>query len=557
MVRIAGKKKDVVAGAEDTGSPKAVVSRGKDAWKKWTAADVLAKLDYALEQVPGETKEEKDALLLSYIEYNLKGIKHDAPSHRLSGGTPEGYIVGIIENSIADGHLKDLAPPQASEVESSEAEDEDTQDDGGEQEIIEVSQEQVKKALKVLLMRKNDVLAMLYNKFDEYNKQYFNGALSTPLITVDQLNNRTLANYTHAGHDRTGLDNHIRFNQNFIALNEDTRILETLRHEMVHQWQDEVLYAATGSTNLKKVKLAQKNAEGEIEWVESFQKKRPREWHNNDFRGKAAMCDFPANGAKCTGNPANMPEPKSYNRKFLCGCVASNGYPLTIYSTRPIDATCNACGNKFEEVEKAVFKGGTIDVTTSHVEKENEDAIHNQMLVKFNHFERFDTKGKKDAFVEELQAGNDENPMTDMQEGVYQKNHNAYKWGYRYWVAYNNTEVSQEAPTPDEIKQAVKDKAKRGKPKAAEAPKVDKPASEDGKKGRAKILKFPNGAPDVPAAPERKYDGHNPQDILDLYIELNGTRKVAAKLGIVQSTLISRAKKMGIDFNTKTINKPE
>ena len=39
-----------------------------------------------------------------------------------------------------------------------------------------------------------------------------------------------------------GLTNHIRFNRDFIALNTEERILETLRHEMIHQWQDEVYY---------------------------------------------------------------------------------------------------------------------------------------------------------------------------------------------------------------------------------------------------------------------------------------------------------------------------
>lgn len=283
-----------------------------------------------------------------------------------------------------------------------------------EQPIIEVSQNEVKKALKVLLSKQNDVLAVLYQKHEAYNEEYFGGRLSVPLLTIDKMSNKTLGNYTY-GSDSTGLENHIRMNINFIALNTETRILETLKHEMIHQWQDEVLYE-------------KKNKDGSYHHCGE---KRPKEWHNKDFKEKAQQVDIPALGKRCYGNPAHMPEAKSYNRKFACGCIATNGHPLTIWSTRAVKAICEVCGERFDETKKA---GIVIPVTLSHIERLGEDAVMMQMLTEYRNFQRFAKKLELQEVVNHLKA-----QKVAYKEGIYQKGHRAYSENFHYWVAFNGT----------------------------------------------------------------------------------------------------------------------
>jgi hypothetical protein len=461
-----------------------------------------------------------------------------------------------------------VEPPSEEEVEFG---DRDGSEDGDGQEIIEVSQEEVKKALKALLTTHNDIIALLYRKHDEYNKQYFNGELSVPIITIDKLNNRTLGNYTE-GKDRMALENHIRFNQNFIALNTEERILETLRHEMIHQWQDEVLYAPKGVETFKPFKKATIGEDGEIAYVDAVQKKRPKDWHNADFKEMAAVVGIPAIGSKCYGNPAKMPEPKSYNRKFRCACVASNGYPVTIWSTREIHAVCQVCGEEFVEVNKENAKAITIEVNTSHVEKPGQDAVMDAMKQKYHYFERFDSKAKKDAFLAELANETDGHKVTELEHGVYQKGHNAYGLGYRYWVAYNTSEV-----IPDDVHAVVDDtkvdedpveqpKPKKGgkRTKKVEDSKEKEPAPSEEEVTQApeapeapdNVVPFPTptteGDEDVLTQKEH-YDIENPQDLIDAY-KLKGSTRAAAELfGVNQSTFIRRAQKYKIDFKTGTI----
>jgi hypothetical protein len=554
MVRLAGKKKEQTVTIE-TGDPNAIskaiagvnqlskdIEARKDKakpWEKWTVADVLKRVT----NIPADT--DKAALKL-YVTESIGALKSTAPN--VIGVAPADYIIQSIENYVNDGGL------EASE---------DDQDvlyggDADDQPIIEVSQNEVKQALKQLLTTSNVKIALYYEKFDEYNNEFFDGELSTPVITIDKLNNRTLGNYT-IGQDRMALTHHIRFNQNFVALNTEERILETLRHEMIHQWQDEILYTAKGAEGAKSMKLPSLSETGELVFAEAAQKKRPKEWHNADFKLMAKWVNIPAIGAKCYGNYAKMPEPKSYNRKFSCLCVASNMYPMTIYSTRPVDATCNICKSVYIESEKKMFKGAkTIEVAVSHIEKPGQDAVEEAMKQQYVQFTRFMKKGEKDDFVERLKAGEiEEQPVTELKEGVYQRNHNAYGLGYHYWVAYSMA-LTKDKLSPDELRKAVEGviKTKGGKPKKKD-PEANKPNPDDKPKSKGKILKFPNGATETPEPPvtERVYSAEDPQDIIDLYDVLRTTRKVAEKLGIGQSTLSGKAKKMGIDWNMLTYNK--
>lgn len=436
-----------------------------------------------------------------------------------------------------------------------------------EQEIIEVSQEEVKKALKALMTNNEkkaaSLLEELYEAHEAYNAEFFFGELNMPFITFEKMDNRTLGNYTH-GEDAMGIENHIRFNVNFIALNPMSRVLETLRHEMIHQWQDEVLYAKDGK-ELKAVELVVFDENGKLDTVPGIQKKRPKDWHNADFKEMAKVVGILAQGAKCHGNPANMPTAQSYNRKFACGCIASNGYPMTVWSTREVKAVCQVCNRPYKELLKG---GGTIEVTMSHVEKPNTDAVFDAMKDKFKNFDRFESKRKKDDFLEALELGS-EGSLSEMEQGIYQKGHNMYDLGYHYWVAYN---VAEEIH-PDDIhdvedyvteadQELVDDVIEMALPKK----KSKKRASEDGtEKKNGKIVKFPTPEPEVEEPKgepevetvERTYSDKNPQDIIDLYNELGTTRKVAERLGISQPTVMARKKKFGIDFKAGTFTTDE
>lgn len=539
---------------------------GKQQWKKWTPIDVLPKLAIAQEDI------DRGEVLMRYLAVVLPEMQSDALDGRASGIQPWDYITGSIENAINDGAVEwdkfssppaVVTPPATPPTKPKKPPVDTSEDDQKEQEIVEVSQEQVKEALRILLTRKSEITANLYEKHTEYNGCHFCSELSTPIITIDKLNNKTLANYTE-GKDGMELEHHIRFNHNFIALNEPERIYETLIHEMIHQWQDEVLYAPDNATHMKKIKMPQRDEDGKIVYVEGFQKKRPKEWHNKDFKDMAAICGIPAKGTKCFGSPSNMPVPQSYNRKYMCGCVADNGYPVSIWSTQEIKAICQRClvkgrSGEFVEVSKKDPNARTITIKFG-VEIGDQDIVHDTMTAKYQNFMRFDTKLKKDDFIDRLNLGDiEEHPVVALEQGVYQKNNNAYKKGDRYWIAYS-TAITADSPTKEDIKEAAKDKAK-GKGGAS---KVDKPKDVEKTsepKPRAKILKFPTDPPVEPPAPkpepivERTYSVDNPQDILDLYATPMTVKQIGAKLGVAQSTVSARVKKFKINFNTMTFEK--
>lgn len=280
-----------------------------------------------------------------------------------------------------------------------------------EQEFIEVDQVGVKMALKALIANERPFLDFLYKKWEEFNEKYFGGQLTYPLITIEKMSNRTLGSYAPVT-ESMGISNHIRLNRSFVALNSEERVLETLLHEMIHQWQDEVLYAKNGEKPKK------------------GQKKRPKDWHNKDFKDMAEKVGIPAIGDRCYGSPARMPEPKSYNRKFVCRCVASNGYPLTIWSTRQVDAVCRICKSSFIEVPKG---GKVIRVKSSHIEPEGVDMVEESMRTRYDYFKKFKSKEERDDFVDSYTLIIDDRYET----GVYQRNHNGFKQGFTHWIAFS------------------------------------------------------------------------------------------------------------------------
>ncbi|ABO51136.1 protein of unknown function SprT [Desulforamulus reducens MI-1] len=183
---------------------------------------------------------------------------------------------------------------------------------------------QAKEALKTLLTSDDKVIAMLYEKHQDFNQEYFEGELSFPLISFEKMNTKTLATYT-AGKNRLRLENHIRFNIELINLNEDQEeaICEVLKHEMIHQWQDECLY--TGE-------------------------KKPKNWHNKDFKAKAEELGVLVQGTNC---PIKMPEGnvKNHSYRYVCGCRDEQNKTLVIRTPFPLEAKCKRCGEEFKIFE--------------------------------------------------------------------------------------------------------------------------------------------------------------------------------------------------------------
>lgn len=496
------------------------------------AERIVSKYEYYVKEYGSDPLEDREQALQYAIEKLPSLLKSKKK-------TVEAEAEEAIVLAFQEGTYK-----TAKAVEPEASEDQTEDPEPTEQEIIEVDQESVKKALKALTVSKEGIgekIAQYYAMHEKFNKQFFGGQLSHPLITVDKINNKTLGNYTE-GKDIMNLENHIRLNINFIALNPDKRVLETLVHEMIHQWQDEVLYVKKGEeAKTVKVPVTEKVPGPDKdkyrftgEWVEIKQKRRPKDWHNRDFKDMACVVGIPAKGDKCYGNPAKMPEAKSYNRRFECGCIASNGYPLSIWSTRPVFATCNICEQPFREKKKG---GELIEVKQSHVERPGENAIEQEMLLKYMYFMHFKTREERIVFVEDLAHQGLTNLVVE--DGVYQKEHNAYKDGFRYWVAYN----ADEKPKP-EIVEVPKEAKKEKRKKATKQDQV--------KAKEVEAVKTPSEEVVVPEVQAKQRSHENPADLIELYRELGSLKAIAELFGIANGTITYQKKKHQIDFGKGT-----
>jgi hypothetical protein len=83
-------------------------------------------------------------------------------------------------------------------------------------------------------------------------------------------------------------------------------------------------------------------------------------------------------------------------------------------------------------VEVPKKKGGSVDII-SDVEQPGQDAVAVKMSQSFTHFDRFLVKKDLTDKVAELKKS-----KADYSEGIYQKGHNAYRQGFRYWIAWND-----------------------------------------------------------------------------------------------------------------------
>jgi hypothetical protein len=451
--------------------------------------------------------QEEEGIAMEYIVSHYGSLLGDKDAASNLGLTPKQYALETIMNGINDGEHMDG-------IEVTDLGNGMQMQTVRDQEIIEVNQDEVKEALKTLSTqgagkgdKMADSLQALYDAHAEFNSQHFHGLLSRPLITIAKLDNRTLGVYT-PGQDAMGIRNHIELNLNFVALNPTERVFEDLLHQMIHQWQDEVLYMeGKKAGTFPRIIL---DEDGKRQTITETQKKRPKDWHNRDFKQMASAIGIPAEGDKCYGSPVKMPEPKSYNRKFVCGCVASNGHPLTVWSTRTITAFCRTCEQDYIEVKKG---GKVIQVAQSHVEQPGEDAVLGAHKDNYTYFERFQSKEAKDDFVKTFEEAG--RKLDDMAEGVYQKGHNAYKEGFTHWVAFNAEKASKQAKPPRQLKKAA--------PKKAAAPKK-------------------------PEAPKKKRSHTNPDDLTELYVQFGTIKAIADYFGVQSGTIIYQAKRLNVDF---------
>ena len=214
-----------------------------------------------------------------------------------------------------------------------------------------------------------------------------------------------------------------------------------------------------------------------------------------------------------------MPEAKSYNRKFACGCIASNGYRMTIWSTREVHAICTVCEQPYRELKKG---GELIEVKQSHVEKPGENAIRKEKLKQYENFEHFKSRDERDIFLDDLQRK--DLVSLEYEEGIYQKQHNGYIEGFPWWLAYTAVEKDPDPKTSsEEPKKKAKDQA------AQIAPAVD-PST----------------------VPQKERSHENPADLIELYRELGALKAIAEYFGVAPGTITYQKKKHGIDFGKGT-----
>lgn len=217
---------------------------------------------------------------------------------------------------------------------------------------------------------------------------------------------------------------------------------------------------------------------------------------------------------------------KSYNRKYSCSCIASNGHPLTIWSTRPLKVTCNVCGTLFTERQKKT--GEAIPIRQSYIEQPGDDMVAKTKGEKYQHFVQYRQRRTYRRAIAAVrrwmnQAGIAEDKRRDHYDyGTYQAHSRAFlESGYKYWVAYSLDGVDMPSEA-EETSNACEE----------EAHQVDR---------------------------ERTYSADNPQDLIDLYHTDDGcsTRKLAKLLGISQPSIMRRIEKYKIDFTNRTYMIPE
>ena len=166
--------------------------------------------------------------------------------------------------------------------------------------------------------------------------------VETPAIRVDHIRARAIGTYRN-GHNGFGLEHQITFNTRYLNKNDPADCLDTLLHELIHEWQ--YLHGTPGKWN----------------------------YHNKEFREKArslgllidergvshgVIPDSPftrllrQHGVDTSRLPLpneerlRRPKGDSKMKKWTCGCT-------NVRCAVELAATCITCGNPFTRAEAA------------------------------------------------------------------------------------------------------------------------------------------------------------------------------------------------------------
>lgn len=154
------------------------------------------------------------------------------------------------------------------------------------------------------------IVDRLYASFHEFNEQHWRGQLPRAIIRIPShgMTRRTLGRYTLK--NEQGEEHVVEINKDFVVLNTWTRVLETLRHEMIHLYLLGVV------------------------------KGRGCMGHGKKFKAEADRVGIPCEGPRGYGNPANMPAPLTNYTEWRCAC---NTTVVRAGSRREVHAICDHC----------------------------------------------------------------------------------------------------------------------------------------------------------------------------------------------------------------------
>lgn len=167
-----------------------------------------------------------------------------------------------------------------------------------------------KEAYREFAVSMDQNLARLYQSFDQFNAQYWEGGLPDVILELSHgLGRRVLGRYTTVTDYLCSY--RIQINRKFYERNEYSRVEKTLLHEMIHLWQ-----------HINNHKLG----------------------HNRSFRDEAARIELPVEGRSCSTGPANMPSPGKKTPVWGCGCQ--------VVRKKVLNAVCSKCGREFSLLEE-------------------------------------------------------------------------------------------------------------------------------------------------------------------------------------------------------------
>lgn len=160
------------------------------------------------------------------------------------------------------------------------------------------------------------IINQLYQQFRAFNQQYWSGQLPLAIIRIPShgMTRRKLGRYTRR--NEQGEEHVIEINKDFVVLNPWERVLETLRHEMIHLY----LIGVVNEHGCK--------------------------GHGKKFKAEADRVGVPCHGPRGYGNPAKMPAPRTSYAEWKCACGVTS---VRCSETRDVHAVCDCCWSPLKE----------------------------------------------------------------------------------------------------------------------------------------------------------------------------------------------------------------